>query len=202
MALLSFVESAPRAYRLKVGNADLFRNSTEPGTSPSLWETMGNVFERSIIDNISEHDARWKVLQPPTGSGKTQGACLYSAMQAKRNRDTQGNLKPVGVLLVTRLIKQADDLAAQVNAMAGANVAVAHHSKSGTDADDIGRYDVLVVTHQAFVNAAETLAGAAWSRLVQWNGGHRLLTAYFSDREQPRSGRGGDRVSVLAARQG
>ncbi|MGX9432697.1 hypothetical protein [Bradyrhizobium sp. LeoA1S1] len=36
MALLSFVESAPRAYRLKVGNADLFSNSTEPGTSP--WE--------------------------------------------------------------------------------------------------------------------------------------------------------------------
>jgi hypothetical protein len=32
--LLSFVESAPRAYRLKVGNADLFRNSTKPGTSP------------------------------------------------------------------------------------------------------------------------------------------------------------------------
>jgi hypothetical protein len=35
MALLSFVESAPRAYRLKVGNADLFRNSTQPGTSPA-----------------------------------------------------------------------------------------------------------------------------------------------------------------------
>jgi hypothetical protein len=34
MALLSFVESAPRAYWLKVGNADLFRSSTEPGTSP------------------------------------------------------------------------------------------------------------------------------------------------------------------------
>jgi len=38
MALLSFVESAPRAYRLKVGNADLFRNSTEPGTSPAAAE--------------------------------------------------------------------------------------------------------------------------------------------------------------------
>jgi hypothetical protein len=36
MALLSFVESAPRAYRLKVGNADLFRNSTEPGTIPNF----------------------------------------------------------------------------------------------------------------------------------------------------------------------
>ena len=48
----------------------------------SLWESMGSVFEWSIVDNISERDARWKVLQPPTGSGKTQGACLYSAMQA------------------------------------------------------------------------------------------------------------------------
>ena len=147
-----------------------------PSSSPlrSLWQKMGNVFERTIIDNISECDARWKVLQPPTGSGKTQGACLYSAMQAKRNRDALGNLKPVGVLLVTRLIKQADDLAAQVNVMAGANVAVAHHSKSETDADDIGRYDVLVVTHQAFVNAAETLAGASWSRLVQRAGSGNL----------------------------
>jgi hypothetical protein len=33
------VESAPRAYRLKVGNADLFRNSTEPGTFPLLKPT-------------------------------------------------------------------------------------------------------------------------------------------------------------------
>ncbi len=39
MALLSFVESAPRAYRLKVGNADLFRNSTEPGTSTRARKT-------------------------------------------------------------------------------------------------------------------------------------------------------------------
>ncbi|WP_035697069.1 hypothetical protein, partial [Bradyrhizobium liaoningense] len=37
MALLSFVESAPPAYRLKVGNADLFSNSTEPGTSPAAF---------------------------------------------------------------------------------------------------------------------------------------------------------------------
>src|SRR5699024_12306672 len=36
----------------------------------SLWESMGSVFEWSIVDNISERDARWKVLQPPTGSGK------------------------------------------------------------------------------------------------------------------------------------
>jgi hypothetical protein len=149
-----------------------------PSSAPlrSLWETMGNVFEQSIIDNINERDARWKVLQPPTGSGKTQGACLYSAMQAKRNRYLQGDLKPVGVLLVTRLIKQANSLVADINEMAGADVAIAHHSESRTDVDDIGSFDVLVVTHQAFVNAAENLAGASWSRLVEWKGGQRLLT--------------------------
>jgi len=41
MALLSFVESAPRAYRLKVGNADPLRISTEPGTSPLTAPTSG-----------------------------------------------------------------------------------------------------------------------------------------------------------------
>jgi len=58
MALLSFVESAPRAYRLKVGNADLFRNSTEPGTSPT-----GMV--RSVKEDKSSIPTRWIVLVVP-----------------------------------------------------------------------------------------------------------------------------------------
>jgi transposase len=50
MALLSFVESAPRAYRLKVGNADLFRNSTEPGTSPGSEDTkLGVLWSRRCV---------------------------------------------------------------------------------------------------------------------------------------------------------
>jgi hypothetical protein len=35
MALLSFADSTPRAYRLKVGNAS-FPNSTETGAIPSI----------------------------------------------------------------------------------------------------------------------------------------------------------------------
>src|SRR5262245_30456211 len=39
MALLSFADSSPRAYRLKVGNASL-PNSTAVGTFPTaFWET-------------------------------------------------------------------------------------------------------------------------------------------------------------------
>ncbi|UPT83877.1 hypothetical protein HAP41_0000026100 [Bradyrhizobium barranii subsp. apii] len=51
MALLSFVESAPRAYRLKVGNADLFRNSTEPGTSPGMG--LHVIKGKEILDRIA-----------------------------------------------------------------------------------------------------------------------------------------------------
>jgi hypothetical protein len=60
MALLSFVESAPRAYRLKVGNADLFRNSTEPGTSPNvvhIWVATLNAPLSRGIEIISHVDA-------------------------------------------------------------------------------------------------------------------------------------------------
>jgi hypothetical protein len=54
MALRSFVESAPRAYRLKVGNAALLRNSTEPGTSPGGYvdcfaePVIGRAFARPV----------------------------------------------------------------------------------------------------------------------------------------------------------
>jgi len=53
MALLSFVESAPRAYRLKVGNADLFRNSTEPGTSPWVPVVVVFVTVLGVVDVAS-----------------------------------------------------------------------------------------------------------------------------------------------------
>lgn len=49
LALFSFVESAPRAYRLKVGNADLFRKSTEHGTtSPRAIQNSKRAREHSV----------------------------------------------------------------------------------------------------------------------------------------------------------
>jgi hypothetical protein len=60
MALLSFVESAPRAYRLKVGNADLFRNSTKPGTSPSEVECRFSTFH-----DVGDHLADFRSFDGP-----------------------------------------------------------------------------------------------------------------------------------------
>jgi len=83
-------------------------------TSPALralWCVMAATFRTSIINSINGVvDAPWQILQPPTGSGKTQGACVFAAMQADANAQSpqggQGALKPVGVLIVTRRIEQ------------------------------------------------------------------------------------------------
>ena len=60
---------------------------------------------------------KWRILQPPTGTGKTQGTCLYAALQADLNRHAE---TPVGILIVTRTILQADEIAATTNALSKA----------------------------------------------------------------------------------
>src|SRR6266480_5705592 len=71
----------------------------------TLWGIMASTFLRATINVIDVvDDAPWLILQPPTGSGKTQGACLFAAMQADAN-NTQEALQPVGVVIVTRAVR-------------------------------------------------------------------------------------------------
>ena len=44
---------------------------------------------------------------------------MYAAMQAEFNRETEGALKPVGILIVTRLKEDADNIQNTINALAG-----------------------------------------------------------------------------------
>src|ERR1700682_4156249 len=85
-------------------------------TSPALrtlWGTMASTFRTSIINSINAVvDAPWLILQPPTGSGKTQGACVFAARQAEAN--PQGGLTPVGILIVPRLIDKANEMAKEI----------------------------------------------------------------------------------------
>ena len=50
-----------------------------------LWTIMAKKFNEAITDSANGVQAPWRVLQPPTGSGKTRGACLFAAMQAEMN---------------------------------------------------------------------------------------------------------------------
>jgi hypothetical protein len=144
-----------------------------------LWTTMANIYRDAIIDTATRATSRWRILWPPTGSGKTLGAKVYAALQAEQNAATAGLRKPVGILIVTRLIAQADEMVDAINALAGRQVAVADHTDHRATHEQLSGSDVLVITHQAYVNATQTLTNTRdgkWSRLTHWEGGRRLLT--------------------------
>lgn len=140
-----------------------------------LWTIMAETFNSAIIDAANGVSAPWRILQPPTGSGKTTGACLFAAMQAESNRVSEGALEPVGIIIVTRLIEDADTLATTINEHAGRAVAIAHHSGHPKPSEALSEHDTLVITHQAYLNASAS-NGSRWERLTAWKGGKRLLT--------------------------
>jgi hypothetical protein len=151
-------------------------------TPPALIDVhrlMAEEFQRLIINNATDADGSASVVLPlPTGSGKTQGTCLYASMQAELNLYATDDKKSVGVVIITRLIEDADDIAQRINQLSGRVVAVAHHTKNKADSVDVFNSDVLVICHQAFLNAAKGWSAQdreRWHRISQWRGGNRHL---------------------------
>jgi len=119
----------------------------------NVWKQLAQAFNENISGNISADYDRWIVVQPPTGSGKTQGAILYNAMLALEINQAEHP----GSLIVTRLKEEADDIAMQINRLAGNKVAIAHHSDSNTSWEELQDYPVLVITHRAYELALDHL---------------------------------------------
>jgi hypothetical protein len=168
----------------------------------SLWTVMADTFNKAIEGNLAAdnpfrdnpENGKWMVLSPATGSGKTQGIRLYSAMQAVANLHRPSSDK-VGILIVTREIEQADELAQEVQEsfMGGSNpflpvrasaphnaqVALARHSEAPqVTLEAMRRADVLVVCHASYVQALDSLSQNVqdrWSSLINWEHGQRRL---------------------------
>ena len=137
-----------------------------------LWETMCKAFNGSI----TSHQQKWTVLQPPTGTGKTQGLCVFSAMTAKANRD--GSTKN-GILVVTRTIAQAEEIVETINQLADFPCAASKTSENKLPADVARMFDVLVITHTAYTLALEGLCqenDSRWNDIIHWQHGKRSLT--------------------------
>jgi hypothetical protein len=99
-------------------------------------------------------------------------------MQAELNLGANASNKPVGIVIITRLIEDADDIAKQINGLSGRVVAVAHHTKNKADQMAVSNSDVLVICHQAFLNAAKGWSVQdrdRWHRISKWRGGDRHL---------------------------
>ncbi len=121
------------------------------------------------------------VLQPPTGSGKTQGLCLYAALTLKKNTNSPHKL---AILVVTRTTDQADELVTTIRQLAGltddTTRVIARHYKNPINGDAMMEAEVLVITHQAFTLAFEEITKEGqtrrWDMIKSWKQGSRDLT--------------------------
>lgn len=152
-----------------------------PASEPlrKLWRIMANTYRQSIISTSQDQPSRWRVLQPPTGSGKTMGAVVYAGLQAELNAGVTDGVKPIGVMIVTRLKAQADEVVSQINSYVGRVVAIADHTDHRATPEQLADSDIVIITHEAYTRAKETLSGVnadRWHRLTNWRGGRRLLT--------------------------
>lgn len=152
-----------------------------PASEPlrKLWRSMANTYQQSIIATSQDQPNRWRVLQPPTGSGKTMGAVVYSGLQAELNATAVDGATPVGIMIVTRLKAQVDEVVSGINTYAGRKVAIADHTDHRATPEQLHDSDIVVITHEAYTRAKKTLSGVKanrWRRLTHWKGGRRLLT--------------------------
>lgn len=152
-----------------------------PASEPfrKLWRTMANTYRQSIIATAQDQPSRWRVLQPPTGSGKTMGAVVYSGLQAELNASVPDGVLPIGLMIVTRLKAQVDEVVSEINAYVGRQVAVGDHTDHRATPEELFGSDIVVITHEAYTRAKKTLSGVKaerWKKLTHWRSGRRLLT--------------------------
>ncbi len=134
---------------------------------PYAWAAMAEAFNSHIA---GENAKPITVLPLPTGTGKTQGLCLYCSM-----------LRDEGVLIVTALTKEATNIANCINDIAGKDIAVAEHGDSRNTSQKIIDAKVLVITHSAYQKtmSAETSDESyrsKWGKYSTWQQGKRKLT--------------------------
>ena len=125
-------------------------------------------------------DTKWRVLEPPTGTGKTQGLCVFAALTIAKNRTS---LSPLGILVVTRTIAQAEEIVATIQELvchpADADQVRAKHSENKMHVFAMQAADVLVITHAAYTRALEGLNrehDGRWQDYTAWMHGQRCLT--------------------------
>lgn len=113
-----------------------------------IWSGVFSTYDQCRHLNKQGESAQRLIVAMATGMGKTQTAIYYAAKLDKE----------VGMLIVTPFISEANSLAKQINDLSEENRAIAHHSESGTyrRTDKLKHYQVVVVTHNMFINAVDS----------------------------------------------
>jgi hypothetical protein len=142
-----------------------------------LWKTMAATFTAAATNPF---DTKWRVLEPPTGTGKTQGLCVYAALTIANNRTSAS---PLGILVVTRTIAQANEIVATIKELladaADADKVLTKHCENKLHVFSMQAAEVLIITHAAYTRALEGLCKeqyGRWEDYATWTHGPRCLT--------------------------
>lgn len=84
---IHFADRMERHWTDTLGNASSDNLKT-------IWRQMGQAFGQSILAHDKTEGETWRVLQPPTGTGKTQGLCVYASMVSEELRERVGVMTP------------------------------------------------------------------------------------------------------------
>ena len=125
-----------------------WQSSLKNTSSPELeniWSKICETFNHKVENEFSPI---WHVLQPPTGSGKTQGLVIYCSMLPEI----------IGALIVVRFKEQADMIASSINQIAGVKKAVSRHSNHLIPMEDLRDTQILVITHKAYENSLDPVS--------------------------------------------
>lgn len=137
-----------------------------------VWRQIASTFSSHISEhNTADRGQLWKILQPPTGSGKSQGTIVYCSMLSELPKEEHP-----GVLIVTRLKSEASDMAKAINDLSGKEVAVAYHTdtKHELSLHDLSNWPVVIVTHRAYEIALDVMGrdgsiAQNWEYFHDWN---------------------------------
>lgn len=127
---------------------DHWENSVGLASSEPLQQGWRQL--ETACKETSSGQKPWQVLRLPTGSGKTEALKAFCASYGREGQ--------TGILVVTRFKKGADDLAAGINALAGAEIAISQHSGNTVKIDESSNMPVLIITHSAYKSALSEAA--------------------------------------------
>lgn len=164
-----FVERMEQHWTGPLGNVS-------SGPLRAAWLQMATAFGRHILAHGDpDRGTEWTILQASTGAGKSQGAAVYCAMLARYETPAEHP----GVLIVTRRIEDANEMAANINALAGRQrpYAKAYHSEAAGVGvlESLADFPVLVITHRAYELALDRLGSEGsirqtWPYFHSWGG--------------------------------
>ncbi len=160
---------APEAFTQEMNQRWVSLGNTPSDALRSLWREIANILNQQILANDFSHPSKIKVIQAETGTGKTQGLALYCS---KLPANT-------GVLIVTRMKQQANELAELINHLSDKDIAVARHGDNSLSVEQMSEYQVLVITHKAYEMSLDLInkgQDSAFTNIMAWKAGQRRLT--------------------------